>query len=88
MELFIAAQMNINHNEKYDFPLYGIITNSLTWMFVRYDPKLYDENLEVQMKELFIESDAISIGMDQAMLQFLVGILKEQEQKIIDLKIK
>jgi hypothetical protein len=86
LELFTAGQMNIEHDEKYDFPLYGITTNSLFWMFVRYDLKLYDENLKEQTQVLFTESDAISIGKDQelkAMLQVLVGILKEQEKKMI-----
>jgi hypothetical protein len=91
MELFIAAQMNINHNEKYDFPLYGIITNSLTWIFVKYDPKVYEERITPQKQGLFVESTSISIDDDEGlkkMLQFLVGILKEQEKKIFDLKIK
>jgi hypothetical protein len=68
MDLYFAAQMNIKHSVKSDFPLYGIISNSLFWIFVRYDPKLYDEDLEEQKEELFTESDAISIGKDQELI--------------------
>jgi hypothetical protein len=91
MELHNATQMNIKRNENYDFPLYGIITNSLTWIFVKYDPKVYEERITPQKQGLFVESTSISIDDDEGlkkMLQFLVGILKEQEKKIFDLKIK
>lgn len=90
MELFIAAQMNMKHNLNYNFPLYGVITNSLIWIFVKYDPTLYDEKLERQKQELFIETTCIPIEKDlglKEMLQIFVGILKEQEKKIVELKI-
>lgn len=91
MELFTAGQMNIETSQDYNFPLFGIITNSLSWIFVRYNPKIYDSQIKSQNKELFVESQTLLIEKDSDLtkiIELLVGIFTEQVQKIRDLKVE
>jgi hypothetical protein len=88
--LFDIAQGNVQENKLFEFPVYGAITNGLTWIFVKFTPKLYDSTLDRQSRDLFVETEAISIGKDRdlfEMQQFLIGIYKEQEKVLLDLKL-
>jgi hypothetical protein len=91
MELHAAGHMNIKRSKKYDFPLYGVVTNGLHWIFVKYDPKLYDKSLKAQKTVLFVESSEISIKTDEelgSLLKMLLGILETQVDTLKKLKVK
>lgn len=83
MELFTAGEMN---QKSLNIPLYGVITNSLFWYFVKYDPKKYDSNLlNRQAKDLFLETSPFMISTDDglmSMLQCFAGILMEQDNTV------
>jgi len=45
MQLHSAFEKNVKFDAKADFPLYGAVTNSLQWIFVKYTGKKFAESL-------------------------------------------